>query len=165
MEIADIQKLEEILPIYKKNRTKGMNAGHISDQTGIPLKDVISFLIEKKVLSGEQVDLELVRVMITRNPELKKAFTGKSGSSLTELDLALATDDSNALRKMGYQSEYEQAFSVIPQFIVVGGLINLSLDMIFGLCMTVAGLILMQILQRYNSKSSIEIVTKILGDC
>lgn len=167
LEQGEIKKLNEILPLYIKKRNEGMTAGYISKKTGIPLKDVISFLIEKKVITGEQVDLELVRVMIERNPELQNAITQNSNSTIKEIDNALATSDSDAIRKMGCESEFQQSptFSFIPQVLIFGGLINLPMGIIFSMCMTIAGVIFMQLFDRMSSKSNIEIITRMLEGC
>ncbi len=165
MKREDMEKLNGILPLYVKKRTKGMNAGNISEQTGIPLKDVMSFLIERNILNGEQVDLELARVMISRNMDLRENILAKTNTTFKKLDLALAAQDSQKLREIGGQSEFQQAFSIIPQFMVFGSILQMPFNLTMSLCLALAGFLIMQVLQKYNPKSNIEIVTKILEGC
>lgn len=88
-----VKDLIKLLPEYQMQRDKGMDAGHLAEKLNMPLKDVISFLTEEDILVEGQVDLELFRVFVRKNPDAKTRLIENLGISTDVLDSLLLTSD------------------------------------------------------------------------
>jgi hypothetical protein len=155
---SDIEKLEKILPEYLTNRTKGMHAGDIAEKLDIPLKDVISFLIEKDILKGEQIDLELARVILAKNPYLKNAILERINIPFTVLDRALATQDENTLREIWKQFEESKISPIFSGFVVFLFALNFPYNVVLTLCTVLLTLLCKKFLEKEPPKSNVEAI-------
>jgi hypothetical protein len=162
---VELQKLNEALPYYKKNRTKGVNAAIIAEKTGLPLKDVISFLIDKNELKGEQIDLEFARVMLYKNIQLQKLITENHSIAFKQLDHALAKEDEKFLRKLCNRREIDVAYSIVPSFAVSAGVLGMPYQLAVTLCLVFIGIILTETLMNFKPKSNVDLMLKIFEGC
>jgi hypothetical protein len=161
----DVQKLEKILPEYCSKRAAGMHAGVIAERVGLPLKDVISFLIDKGILSGEQVDLELARVMLARNSGLKRSILEKSGMPYREIDHALAVQDSKVLQEICGQFEFQQVYLLIPSFAMLTVSFGLSFELALGMCALFVSFLLAEAWQKLVPRTNAELVMRMFEGC
>ena len=93
-------ELEKIMPKYLASREKGMTAWDVSKKMGMPLKEVISFLMERDILNNEQIDLELVRIMLANNQELKNRLITRYSLSIPKIDYALVTQNNKIFEEI-----------------------------------------------------------------
>lgn len=96
--IPHTEELKQFLPKYIANRDRGMDAGHLAEELNIALKDVISFLVEEEILVDEYIDLELFRVLIRKNPNVKSYLIRRFDISEEVLDRMLLTPDNPIVR-------------------------------------------------------------------
>jgi hypothetical protein len=164
MKTKDMKRLEKVLPDYLANRNRGLHAGIIAERLGLPLKDVISFLIEKNVLRDEQVDLELTRVILARNSALRQSIVKRIDMPYEKLDRALAIQDDKILKEVGGKTEINELYALFPQFIIFLGVLEFPYAVALMICTTLAMLLLGGALQKVMLRSTIETVTKILRE-
>ena len=158
----DLKRLERILPEYIDKRYKGMNAGNVAEKLKIPLKDVISFLIEKNVLRDEQVDMEFARVILAKNPSLRESIVARIDLSYDKLDRALALRDEKILKEAMGKSEISEIQILFPQIVVFLSLLSLPYTVTVMLCMTMIALVLNGAIERIMPLSAVEITMKML---
>ena len=132
--IDGVEKLKGVLLEYKTQREKGMNAGHIASKLDIPLKDVISFLIEENVLTGEQIDLELARVLLSKNPELRDRIWKRFGLPPNLLDKALVTQDQALWEYVWEQYKTPEIFPMFSSVVFFLFAMNMSYSLVLSIC-------------------------------
>jgi len=91
--LSSIKIDDEILHQYKTERERGVTATFIAEKTGVPLKEVIAYLIEKEILKGDQIDLELIRMYLQKTPEHRDKICVHLGLSADDLDKLLVKED------------------------------------------------------------------------
>jgi hypothetical protein len=160
----DLKKLEKALPEYVNKRERGMHAGILAQKLGLPLKDVMSFLIQKDILKDEQVDLELTRVILSRNPDLKQSIMRRIDMQYEKFDRALAIQDEKILKEICWKSDSNEMYVLLPQFVILLGVMQLPYSIALMICMALATLLLNGTLQRVMSRSSIETIMKMLTE-
>lgn len=165
LKTGDLRKLQKMLATYKRNRIKGMNAAILAERVNLPLKDVVSFLIDSNELRGEQVDLELARVMLYKNSKLRNAIMMRNNVTYAELDYALATQDNALLRNVCNQSGIQQAYSLVPQFIIFAGLFSMPYEIAISICAILVGTLFTVAYQKLKPISNAELVIKIFEGC
>ena len=162
LKTRDLKRLEKLLPEYLAKRSKGMHAGNIADKLNLPLKDVISFLIEEDVLRDEQVDLELARVILAKNPQLKESIIERINLPYSRLDHALAIQDEETLKAAVGKSEIDEMYMILPQFVVFLGALQLPYTIAVMLFTAIVALLLNGTLQRIMPLSVVETTMKML---
>lgn len=160
----DLKKLEKALPEYLKKRGAGMHAGIVAQRLHLPLKDVISFLIEKDVLKDQQVDLELTRVILDRNPNLRQTIMRRIDMRYEKLDHALAIQDEKLLKEICGKSEINEIYALLPQFVIFLGVMRLPYSIALMICMSLITFLFTGTLQRVMSRSSIETIVRMLKE-
>jgi hypothetical protein len=135
--LPQVDELKRLLPKYISERHKGMDAGHLADELGIPLKDVISYLIEEKELSDENIDLELFRVMVRKQKDIDLFLQKFFDISKEELDKMLLNPHNSISREVW---ENKQQRMLIP-FVGSFGLFLLASQMPIQMILNVLGLL------------------------
>jgi len=162
LDIKDLKRLEKLLPEYCAKRSKGMHAGNIADKLDLPLKDVISFLIEKSVLKDEQVDLELARVILAKNPHLRESIAKRIKLPYEKLDYALATQDEKTLREAVGASQMTAVYIILPQVAIFLIALKFPYNIAVMLLTAIASLLLTEAIGRATRSSIVETAIKML---
>lgn len=90
--LSEIEKLDKLAIGFQNQRSKGLTANYLANKSEVSLKDVMSYLIEKEILVGEQIDLELLRVLFEKNEALRNKTCQHLGISYDILDELLVTE-------------------------------------------------------------------------
>lgn len=162
LKTKDLKRLEKLLPEYIAKRSKGMHAGNMADKLNLPLKDVVSFLIEKNVLRDEQVDLELTRVILAKNQQLRESIVKRINLPYDRLDHALATQDEETLKEAVGKSETNQLHILLPQLAVFVGVLQVPYTIAIMLFTTLVTLLLSGTLERIAPVSVVGTTMKML---
>jgi len=157
-----LKELEGILPEYLSKRNKGMHVGMIAEKLGLPLKDVMSFLIEKNVLRNEEVDLELTRVILHKNPNFRRSVVKRVGLSFKSLDYALATQNEKLLEEVRMHIAIEEVYYLFPKFVIFICIMSLPYGIALNVCMALFVFLLIEVLKKGMPKSSLQTVVKML---
>jgi len=93
--LPEREKLEKHSEEFARQRSKGLTVSYLAEKAGVPLKEAMSFLIEKEILVGEQVDLELLRTLFERDHALRNEICEHLGITARLLDELLLDQDPN----------------------------------------------------------------------
>lgn len=94
------EKLDEIVTKFLEQRSKGVTATYLADKAKVSIKDAMSYLIEKEILVGEKIDLELLRVLFEKNKDIRNKFCSHLGIPYATLDKLLLVEDESLKREV-----------------------------------------------------------------
>lgn len=162
LKTRDLKRLERLLPEYLAKRSKGMNAADMADKLGLPLKDIVSFLIERDILREEQVDLEFARIILAKNPELRESIVKRIDLSYAKLDHAIAVQDGRTLKEAVRKSEIKEICILLPQFAVILSVLQFPYAIAVMLFTTIVTLLLNGTLEKIIPLSTVQTTMNML---